>query len=68
MTNLLKGYQEFINNELTNIVNMNISEEEKINKVSKFIEDQVSQNALLFDSSLENTKGYKNEKGGLRND
>jgi len=68
IVNLLKDYQAFINNELLRIAAMNIPEKEKIAEATKFVTNLVSQGTILFDESIENAKGYKDDRGGPKND
>lgn len=68
IVNLLKDYQAFINNELLRIAFMSISEKEKIAEVTKFVTNLVSQGTILFDESIENARGYIDDKGGPKND
>ena len=68
IVNLLKGYQAFINNELLKIATMDIPEKEKIIQATNLVNSLVSQSAILFDESIENAKGYKDDRGGPKND
>ena len=68
IVNLLKDYQAFINNEIIRIAAMNIPEKEKIVEVTNFVNNLVSQSTIIFDESIENAKGYKDDRGGPKND